>query len=131
MTDFPVTSLYAIPLALLYLALYINVIKTRAKLGLAIGDGGDVDLQERIRRHGNFVETVPIVMILLLLTEASGAGAIWLHAAGAALTLGRFLHPFGLKAAEPSNPLRMAGNSLGMLSLTILVITLVMSLTGL
>lgn len=131
MTHFPITSLYAIPLAVLYLALYINVIQTRAKLGLAIGDGGNVDLQERIRRHGNFVETVPLIMILMLLAEANGTGQIWLYVAGAFLTLGRILHPFGLKATEPSNPLRIAGNSLGMLSVAILIVALVRPLTGL
>ena len=131
MTHFPITSLYAIPLALLYLVLYINVIRTRAKLGLAIGDGGHVDLQERIRRHGNLTETVPMVLILLLLAEANGTGQIWLHIAGASFTFGRLLHPFGLKAMEPNNPLRIAGNSLGILSTAILVIALVRFVAGL
>ena len=131
MTHFPITSLYAIPLAVLYLALYINVIRTRAKLGLAIGDGGNVELHERIRRHGNYTETVPMVLILLLLAEANGTGPIWLHVAGASFTFGRLLHPFGLKAMEPNNPLRIVGNSLGILSTTILIIALVLSLTAL
>ena len=107
----PITSLYAIVLAVIFLILWINVSKTRSALSLSIGDGGNVDLHERVRRHGNFVEWVPMILILMMLAEAQGAGPLWLHAAGALTVAGRVLHPFGLRANAPTHPLRIIGNS--------------------
>jgi uncharacterized protein len=131
MTTFPITSLYILPLTLIFLALWFNVTSTRSKLSQSIGDGGNIDLHERIRKHGNFVEWVPMVLLLMLLAEARGTGATWLHAAGALLTLGRALHPFGLKANNPLHPLRIAGNSTAILATVILFVALARSVTGL
>ncbi|MGL4634888.1 MAG: MAPEG family protein [Beijerinckiaceae bacterium] len=131
MNAFPVTSLYALPLIVIFLALWMNVTSTRSKMNQSIGDGGSVDLHERIRKHGNFVEWVPFVMILMLLAEARGTGAMWLHIAGGLLTLGRVLHAFGLKADAPTHPLRIAGNSGALIATIILFIALARSVTGL
>jgi uncharacterized protein len=131
MTVFPITSLYALPLTIIFFALWINVTSNRSKLSQSIGDGGNVDLHERIRKHGNFVEWVPMVMMLMLLAEARGTGATWLHAAGILLTLGRVLHPFGLKADNPVHHLRIAGNMGAILAMLILFVALVRSVTGL
>jgi uncharacterized protein len=130
MTTFPITALYALPLAVIFLILFMSVSMARSKLNQSIGDGGHVDLHERIRKHGNFVEWVPMVMILMALAEANGTGAIWLHVAGALLTLGRVLHPFGLKANVATHPLRIAGNMGGILATVILVIMLARRIFG-
>ncbi|EGF90128.1 uncharacterized relative of glutathione S-transferase [Asticcacaulis biprosthecium C19] len=127
MNNFPVTSLYAIPLAIIFLILLFNVIKSRSSLSLSIGDGGHEGLHECIRKHGNFVEWVPMVLILMLLAEGRGVGPLWLHAAGALLTLGRIAHPFGLKASVPTHPLRIIGNMGGILATLILVVCLGLS----
>jgi uncharacterized protein len=130
MSSFPVTSLYAIPLGIIFLVLFMQVVFMRTNLSLSIGDGGNKELHERIRRHGNFVEWVPMVLILLLVAEARGTGAVWLHAAGALLTIGRVLHPLGLKADVSTHPLRIAGNMGGIIATVILVISLVISQFG-
>ena len=127
MSQFPVASLYAIPLAIIFLVLFMQVVFLRTNLSQSIGDGGNKELHERIRRHGNFVEWVPMVMILLILNEAQGTGAIWLHAAGALLTIGRILHPLGLKADNSQHPLRVAGNMGGLLATVILTINLIIA----
>ena len=127
MSELPVTSLYSIPLAIIYFVLIMQVIFLRSSLSLSIGDGGNKDLHERIRRHGNFVEWVPMVLILLLVAEARGTGTLWLHAAGALLTIGRVLHPLGLKADAPTHPLRIAGNVGAMLATIILIVSLILS----
>lgn len=127
MSAFPVTSLYAIPLAVIFIVLLFQVIMLRSNMALSIGDGGSEALLERIRRHGNFVEWVPMVMVLMILAEGQGTGAIWLHIAGALLTIGRVLHPLGLKASTSVHPLRIAGNMGGILATVILTICLVLS----
>jgi len=120
-----ITTLYAIPLAILSFILWMSVTKTRAATQVSIGSGGDTALHERIRRHGNFAESVPLVLILMGLAETGGAGALWLHMAGALLLLGRLLHPLGLKADNSAHPLRIAGNSLPLLATVILLALLV------
>lgn len=127
MSQFPVTALYAIPLAIIFLVLFMQVVFLRSSTSLSIGDGGNKDLHERIRRHGNFVEWVPMVMLLMALSEAQGTSTIWLHAAGALLTIGRVLHPLGLKADVATHPLRIAGNMGGIIATIILTITLIIS----
>jgi uncharacterized protein len=67
---------------------------------------------------------------LMLLAEAQGTGTIWLHAAGALLTIGRVLHPLGLKAEAATHPLRIAGNMGGILATLILTVSLVRSVIG-
>jgi uncharacterized protein len=121
---FQITTLYALGLAVIFIALFFNVTMKRADLKQSIGDGGNVDLHERIRKHGNFVEWVPMVLILMALAEAQGAGPYWLHAAGALLIIGRLLHPIGLKASVPTHPLRIAGNVGGILATVIMIIAL-------
>lgn len=113
---FKITALYALPLALLGLVLWFRVTKMRAELGVSIGNADNPSLHERIRQHGNFIEWTPMVLLLMVIAEGNGAGAMWLHAAGALLLLGRLVHPFGLKAANASHPLRYVGNTASLLA---------------
>jgi uncharacterized protein len=122
------TALYALPLAALGLVLWFRVSVLRSKLSVSIGDAGQAALHERIRQHGNFIEWVPMVLLLMALAESNGAGATWLHAAGALLVLGRLLHPFGLKAGNAAHPLRIAGNSASLLACIALMLALGLTL---
>lgn len=127
---FPTTSLYALPLILIFLILFFRVSARRTDLKASIGDAGDTVLHERIRQHGNFIEWVPFGLILLALAEASGSNSIALHCAGGLLVLGRILHPLGLTAGNPAHPLRIAGNSLNLLSFVILGVLIAMARLG-
>lgn len=131
MTPLPITTLYALLLAFILLALFVNVARRRAALSQSIGDGGDVELHERIRSHGNFVEWTPMVLILLALAEIQQGAALALHAAGILLVAGRVLHPFGLHADRPGHPLRIAGNMGAILAIVILAGGLVAGMIGL
>ena len=51
--------------------------------------------------QGNFIETVPLAVILLIIMEVLGASGSWLHALGAALVIGRVLHYIGLTEMGP------------------------------
>lgn len=124
---FPITSLYVLPLVVLYLVLFVRVSSRRSELKASIGHADDTALHLRIRHHGNFVEWVPFVLILMLLAEAAGSNSIALHTAGGLLVLGRVLHPLGLKADNASHPLRIAGNSSNMLAMVILAVLIAMA----
>ena len=124
---FQTTALYALPLALLGLVLWFRVTSMRAALKVSIGDAGNPVLHERIRQHGNFIEWAPMVLVLMLLAEGNGAGALWLHAAGGLLLLGRLIHPFGLKAGNAGHPLRYVGNSASLLAMAIVMVSLALT----
>ena len=120
-----VTTTYALPLIAIWFALWIGVTSTRSALNVSIGDASNPDLLRKIRCHGNFVEWVPFVLILMILAELQGAGSLWLHAAGALLLIGRIAHPFGLKIDNAGHPLRYVGNGSNILAVAILAVTLI------
>lgn len=111
-----ITSLYAVPLGVMGFGLAAHVIMLRTKTGVSIMDGGNIHLAERIRRHGNFIENVPLVLLLMALAELNGVGSMWLHASGGLLIIGRLLHAAGLKHDQPTAIGRTAGISITILS---------------
>lgn len=124
---FAITSLYCVPLAVIFLFHFFRIASMRQELQIAFGDGGNLELLLRIRRHGNFCEWVPMVLIAMLLAEGNGAPAMYLHASGALLVLGRLIHPFGIQTDQASNPLRFAGNTMNILALVIAVVCILMT----
>ena len=64
-----ITALYTSLLGILWLSLTMFVILGRWKYGVSLGDGEERDLNRRIRAHANFVETVPLAVILLWIGE--------------------------------------------------------------
>lgn len=91
-----VTPFYASALTALFLILTFNIIKLRWKHRVALLDGGVPALQSAIRIHGNFIEYVPLCLILLAFAELNGAPALYLHILGSILLIGRLLHAFAL-----------------------------------
>jgi uncharacterized protein len=126
-----ITTLYALPLIAIWFALWMGVTSSRPNFNTSIGDGGNSALLLKIRRHGNFIEWVPFVLVLMILAEAQGVGSTWLHAAGALLLIGRVAHPFGLKIDNAGHPLRYVGNGTNILATAILGVALIRIATGL
>lgn len=128
---FHVTPLYALPLALIFLVLWIRVSSVRSATGISFGDGGNPELLHRMRQHGNFIEWVPLVLIFMMLAEGMGTPAVYLHVSGVLLLVGRLAHPFGLKPGNAGHPLRYVGNGTNMLALVNACICLAAQLLGL
>ena len=112
-----VTPIYIALLGLIFIAITLRVGLYRVKNDINIGDGGDAELLRRIRGQGNFVETVPIALLLLVSMELMGAGDTWLHSLGALLVLARICHYLGLTELGPFalRPAGMAGTILTIL----------------
>jgi uncharacterized protein len=119
-----ITTLYALPLCLIWFVLWMGISSARSNLNCSMGDASNPLLLQKIRRHGNFIEWVPFVLVLMILAEAQGTGPIWLHAAGLLLVIGRLAHPFGLAIDNAAHPLRYVGNGSNMVALLILLISL-------
>jgi uncharacterized membrane protein YecN with MAPEG domain len=105
----PITALWAGVLGLISLALSIHVVNARRSTDVLFGDGSSTVLQQRIRMHGNFIEYVPIALVLLLVLELNGASALVLNALGASLVVARVLHAIGLSSTTGVSFGRFAG----------------------
>ena len=103
-----ITLLFAAALGLLNLWLSIRTGMLRVRGKASIGDGGDPLLLARMRAHANFVEYVPMALILMALIELIVGHSTILWAVGSLLVVGRLIHPFGMERAAP-NPFRVGG----------------------
>lgn len=62
-----------------------------------------------LRVQANFVENVPMALLLLFLLEQSGLAALALHALGSALVICRLLHAWGMSRNAGANYPRLIG----------------------
>jgi hypothetical protein len=104
-----VIALYAGILGLMSVAIGFPIGRLRGKLNVSLGDGGHQDLQLAIRRHGNFMEWVPLALLLIALLEMSGASKLAIHILGASLVLARIFHASGLQAHTMQGIGRLVG----------------------
>ena len=107
----PVTALYAGIMAIFALYLSFQAGSFRGKSGVSLLHGEPVnwELAERVRRHQNFLEYVPIILILMAVIEINGGSTIFLHAAGVLLIVARVAHKIGLKHDNIAHPARAIG----------------------
>ncbi|MCR9073663.1 MAG: MAPEG family protein [Alphaproteobacteria bacterium] len=122
-----ITAGYAGALGLLFLALTVRVIMRRGAVKAALGDGDDIQLRRRIRAHANFVEYVPLTLLLMALVEIHAAHSWLVHAVGLSLLAGRIVHASSI-VKEPEV---MAGRVAGMLlTLTALALASVVGMAS-
>lgn len=92
MDTVPITVLFIGLFALLQVPLTVLVGYRRVQTDIQFFDGGDLVLLRRMRAHGNFTETVPIVLLAMAGAEVSGASHWALWAGGVSLLVGRCMH---------------------------------------
>ena len=100
----PVTVLLIGFFALMQVPLTIIVGYRRVQTGVHFFDGGDQVLLRRMRAHGNFTETVPIVLLAMAAAEITGIPQWALWAGGLSLLVGRVMHALFLIAKGWGNP---------------------------
>lgn len=113
----PITMLYAGALAFVLLALSVRVIQARGATKVFIGDGGNELMIRRMRGQANFVEYVPLILVLLALLEYRGTAAWLLHAFGASLVVARVLHAYAFAFSAHFPPGRFLGTAVTQLVL--------------
>ena len=117
-----ITLLFASLHVLLLLALIAPISRHRHRHRIGLGSGGDPVLARKIRVHANFIEFVPIALLLLGLLELAGLRANWLWMFGAVLLLARLMHAIGLS--------RHGGYSFGRFWGTVLTMLVVLGMAG-
>ena len=107
----PITALYAGILAIFALGLSAMAGGFRGKTGVSIlyGDPYNMELAQRVRVHQNFLEYVPILLILMGIIELNGGSATFLHVTGIVLLVARVAHAIGLKHDNMAHPGRAIG----------------------
>jgi len=120
-----ITSLYAIPIAIIYLILSARVIVYRRGNKIGLGDGGDKSLLKRVRAQANCAEYAPFGLLLMLLVELGSGNVFVLHLIGLLLLAGRAVHGFGFSASPPIMRMRVGGMMLTFTSILVSIVSLV------
>jgi len=103
-TSIPVTVFFIGLFALIQIPLTVMVGYRRVQTGIQFFDGGDQILLRRMRAHGNYTETVPIVLLAMAAAEITSIPhwAVWMG--GLSLLVGRVMHATILITKGWGNP---------------------------
>lgn len=123
-----ITAVFASILGLMMIFLSGRVSAMRQKVDITIGDGGNETLLKAIRCHANFIEVVPMALILMALAEMLGAGSTWLMVTGAILVVARIIHPIGMTSGNPKSIPRGLG-SMGTFVVVLLSVVAILRIT--
>lgn len=103
------TLLYAAIFGLMSIAISYPAGALRGKTGISVGDGGNPDLLLAMRRHSNFVEYVPLALIIIALMEMNRAPDYAIHGLAGTLLVARVAHAIGLHKSNIMTGGRIAG----------------------
>lgn len=109
MTALDVAGFWSGLLLLVLIALSVNVVVSRNRHRVLLGDGGVEPMNVAVRAFGNAAEYIPIGIGAMILMALLGAPVWVMHVVGALLFLGRAVHPFGLSTAGRPKPARLVG----------------------
>jgi len=125
-----ITGLYAGLCGVLLLVVSARVIQRRLSAKIGLGAGGDADLEQRMRVQANFIEYVPLTLILLYLLEQSGAEPVLVHALGAVFVAARAWHAQGLSSSAGRTAGRFYGTLITLLVIAALSVLLLVRSVG-
>ena len=118
----PVTALYAGLSALMLLVLATLISRQRQKFKVGLGDGGQPALIRAVRVHGNAVEWMLPMLLLLLIAELNHANHLFLHACGIVFLAARVAHAVGLTRSSGETAGRFAGTAVSWLVIGVLAV---------
>lgn len=106
----PVTGFATAVCGLLLVALALRVSQLRMRHGVALGDGGNAELNRAVRAHANSTEQAPIFLLMSLCYELY-AGSSWLLIGLVALfLLGRLSLSWGLSRGNINRARRLGAS---------------------
>ena len=107
----PITLMYASFLAIFALVLSFKAGSARGQSGLSVlfGEPANMELAQKVRVHQNFLEYVPIFLILFAAIEANGGSSMFLFVVGDLMIIARIAHAIGLKHDNMAHKGRLIG----------------------
>lgn len=91
-----ITAFYAGLLGLMLVALSWRIMAMRAKLEVMVGDGGEKNLSVAVRMQGNFIEYVPMALLLIAFNEIIARPSWIIHVLCLLLLAARLAHIHGM-----------------------------------
>ena len=108
--EFPIyTALTASIILILQLSLMLMVGFARLRNDIPLGEGGNQELLQAIRRHGNLAENAPIFLLVLGLGEMLAGSTTLVLALGVSFIVVRVAHAIGLTMGTGANAPRAIG----------------------
>ena len=114
-----ITAFYAGLLGLMLVALSWRIMAMRAKLEVMVGDGGEKDLSVAVRMQGNFIEYVPMALLLIAFNEIIARPSWIIHALCLLLLAARLAHIHGMSRKNAMGRGRRIG---AMMTFTVVVV---------
>jgi uncharacterized membrane protein YecN with MAPEG domain len=100
MMSMPVTLLSAAAAALINAWLGYRIGQLRRSFKVSVGHGGNEPLERRMRAQANFIENVPLFLLLLAALEISGGNRALLAIVAAVFVLSRVAHAYGMEGGS-------------------------------
>ena len=122
-----ITALYASLLAFIYIKLSTNVIELRRLHKVSLGHKNHKDLEQSIRAQANFIEYVPLGLILLCCLEINKIHPLIVFLLGGLLLVGRFLHAKSFTMPNIDKTKRVQGIKLTFWSIRLMAAMLIFS----
>lgn len=110
-------ALYAGLLGLIAAWLFMHVGKVKNEEKVFMGDGGNMRVIRAMRGQANFIETVPLILVLLLIGALLNMPVLAVHVLGVALVVGRFFHALHFTRDDAPGWQRMIGAIVSFLAL--------------
>lgn len=132
--ELPITSVTTVVLAIWYVGLIARVVDARRAAGVSIGTGDDLRLARRMRGQANFVETVPISLLVMAVAESQTVSFMpevftaALTLTAIAFTVGRLLHGYAFCFLDDWGKGRMWGMLLTFGAMITLIILAILAL---
>jgi uncharacterized protein len=104
-----ISALTAGILIVMQMALALTVALARRRNRQSLGDGGNKEVLQAIRRHGNLAENAALFIAGFTLMEMLGGSRTELQILCAVFVLARISHAIGLSMQNTVNPFRIIG----------------------
>jgi uncharacterized membrane protein YecN with MAPEG domain len=105
-----ITALYGSILGILLVFVSLNVIRVRRNTGTGLGTAVSEALLQATRIHANFIEYVPMTLLLILMAEALGTSNKIVHGLGIAVVIARVAHAQGLHSVQANPQLALSAH---------------------
>jgi len=107
----PITLLYVSIFAIFALVLSFKAGSFRGKSGISLlfGEPANMELAEKVRTHQNFLEYVPMFLLVFAAIELNGGSNVFLYVVGDLMIISRIAHAIGLKHDNMGHPGRFIG----------------------
>lgn len=103
MTPPIVAALVGAILVLMQVGFMLSAGLHRGKSGIGVGTGGDLQLERKVRRHGNLAENAALFVVVLALAEMTVVPDNVIKIVGAAFILGRIAHGIAFSSLAGSH----------------------------